>query len=66
MWARTCQECGYIQEAKEPAYGVELSTSYCNAKCKKCKSMSLNYGSSGFIKNEAGKIVRAPYSDDEE
>jgi len=44
MWIRTCQECGHIQEDKEPVYGVEPSDAYCNRKCKKCKSEALDYG----------------------
>jgi len=41
---RTCQECENIQEAKEPKPG-EITNSYANSKCKKCKSESLDYGS---------------------
>ena len=41
---RTCQECGHKQEATPPNKDKELSTAYCNAKCKRCKSEALDYG----------------------
>ncbi len=41
---RTCQECFHEQPAKEPPRDKELTDSYLNAKCKKCKSESLDYG----------------------
>ena len=66
MWARTCQECGHIQEAKEPVFRFAIPDSYAYAKCKRCHSESLDYGSDSFTVNEAGKIVRVPYSEDEE
>lgn len=40
---RTCQECGYKQEDKEPLQAP--SDAYLNKKCKKCKSEALDYGS---------------------
>ena len=43
-WIRTCQECGYIQEAVRPSRGTELPASYTYAKCKRCKSEALDYG----------------------
>ena len=43
-WVRCCQECGHVQRAKEPDSGKELSASYANAKCKRCKSEALDYG----------------------
>ena len=64
MWVRTCQECGHRQKAKQPAYGVEPPVSYCNAKCKRCKSEALDYGSADFEVNEAGKLVKIPASDE--
>jgi hypothetical protein len=39
---RTCQECGHVQLAKDPQHMV--SDAYCNAKCKRCKSEALDYG----------------------
>lgn len=44
-WYRTCQECGHEQRAKEPDHSRELAPSYRNAKCRKCKSEALDYGS---------------------
>jgi hypothetical protein len=43
-WKRTCQECGHIQSAKEPDHTKDLTDSYRNSKCKKCKSEALDYG----------------------
>ena len=43
-WIRTCQECGNKQVAIKPSSQKELSSSYQNAKCKKCKSEALDYG----------------------
>ena len=43
-WYRTCQECGHEQLAKEPSLSRPLPDSYANAKCKKCKSTALDYG----------------------
>lgn len=44
-WLRTCQECGNKQKAIKPDTTKELTNSYRNSKCKKCKSESLDYGS---------------------
>ena len=43
-WIRTCQECGYKQVSKPPA--EYKSEAWRDVKCKKCKSMALDYGSS--------------------
>jgi hypothetical protein len=43
-WMRTCQECGHEQPDSAPDRSKELSTAYCNRKCKKCKSEALDYG----------------------
>lgn len=43
-WYRTCQECGNEQVAKPPSQSKELTTSYRDSKCRKCKSMALDYG----------------------
>lgn len=45
-WIRTCQSCGNEQEDKEPKQQGEFTIAYENRKCKKCKSESLDYGSS--------------------
>jgi hypothetical protein len=43
-WYRTCQECGNKQRAKRPDLNHELTNSYANSKCRKCKSEALDYG----------------------
>lgn len=43
-WVRTCQECGHKQKATKPDPDKELTDSYRNSKCRKCKSESLDYG----------------------
>jgi len=43
-WTRTCQECGHKQTAKRPNPNKELTLSYLESKCKRCKSPSLDYG----------------------
>lgn len=45
-WVRTCQECGHRQLDKEPSEG--MSDAYRNRKCKRCKSESLDYGSTNY------------------
>lgn len=40
---RTCQECGFKQEDNKPE--GEPTPNYSNRKCRRCKSMSLDYGS---------------------
>ena len=45
---RTCQECGHIQEASSNPYDARRTEKswnvYCDVKCKKCKSESLDFG----------------------
>jgi hypothetical protein len=43
-WARTCQECGHVQRTLPPATPSNISDTYANAKCRKCKSPALDYG----------------------
>ena len=43
MWIRTCQECGHKQEDKHPTLVWGLDA-YMDRKCRKCKSMGLDYG----------------------
>lgn len=46
VWIRTCQECGHEQEAKPPIEYVDKGHErWRELKCKKCKSMALDYGS---------------------
>jgi hypothetical protein len=58
VYARKCQECGNIQESK-PCNEYK-GDSWTETKCRKCKSSSLDFGHDGYVKNSAGKIVRAP------
>lgn len=44
-WIRRCQECGNEQVDNPMEYGKEMTNSYRNRKCKRCKSESLDYGS---------------------
>ena len=40
---RTCQECGHAQIMKDPA--DQKSDAWRDAKCRRCKSEALDYGS---------------------
>lgn len=55
MFTRQCQECGHRQTAKDPE--GHPTEAYLNAKCRKCKSTALDYGSKGWIL-VGGKYVR--------
>lgn len=44
-WIRTCQECGYKQDDRQPSLDKELSSAYRNRSCRKCESPGLDYGS---------------------
>jgi hypothetical protein len=44
VWTRTCQECGHQQVSKLPPSNARSLEAYFNAKCRKCKSESLDYG----------------------
>jgi hypothetical protein len=48
---RTCQSCGHRQTAAPPAKDRELTDAYRDAKCKRCKSADLDYGSEREIGN---------------
>jgi predicted Zn-ribbon and HTH transcriptional regulator len=65
IFARHCQSCGYIQRAHKPKDGT-LTKSYLSTKCHKCKSEDLDYGHSAHILDPNGKVIRAPYDEDEE
>lgn len=41
-WLRTCQECGNVQDMKSPE--EYKNDKWRDAKCKKCKSEALDYG----------------------
>lgn len=55
MFTRQCQECGHRQSAKKPT--GDLTDSYRNAKCRKCRSPALDYGSSDWVLVK-GKYIR--------
>jgi len=61
-FVRKCQECNHLQQAKEPK--EEMSDAYRHSKCRKCKSMSLDYGSYGWKKNVNGDFVHIEFSED--
>lgn len=42
-WFRTCQECGYRQEARNP--DTYKGEGWRELKCKRCKSPGLDFGS---------------------
>jgi hypothetical protein len=42
QWMRKCEKCGNVQWAKKPE---NVTDSYRNAKCRKCGSMGLDFGS---------------------
>ena len=48
-YIRTCQSCGHEQECPRPTHTDKtkdgLTDAFCNRKCKKCKSESLDLGS---------------------
>ena len=60
IYCRTCQECGNIQQAKDPKHYV--GDSWQNLKCRKCKSEALDYGSDSFYLLD-GKIVKMSIED---
>lgn len=43
-WIRTCQECLNRQEDIKPNPEKGIPDSWCDRKCRKCKSQSLDYG----------------------
>ena len=56
MWIRTCQECGHKQPDSNPKTSkTGFTDAYMNRKCRKCKSMGLDYG-----KEETTEAHNAP------
>lgn len=49
-YIRTCQECGHKQVSKPPA--EYKSEAWRDVKCRKCKSMALDYGSQARDESE--------------
>lgn len=46
IWMRTCTECSHRQVDGEPQNG--MTNAYRNRKCRRCKSDSLDYGSTTY------------------
>lgn len=42
---RTCQECGHAQIMKDPALIKDEAEKWREAKCRKCRSEALDFGS---------------------
>jgi len=49
-WIRTCQECGHAQVMKSPE--GQKSDTWREAKCRRCKSESLDYGTPNAYQEE--------------
>lgn len=62
-YVRTCQECGHKQAMKDPA--LQQTDNWREAKCRACKSESLDYGSPGWYKqgNQFYKLADLPEDD---
>lgn len=60
---RTCQECGHEQRATPPNTSRELSDAYRNAKCRRCKSEALDYGTNKplSVEDDAPTPSARPY-----
>lgn len=43
-WVRVCQECNHPQATNPPAPNKDLSDTYRNRACRKCKSEALDFG----------------------
>jgi predicted Zn-ribbon and HTH transcriptional regulator len=56
VWVRTCQECGFLQRAKDPS--TYNGDRWKSVKCNLCKSEALDYGHDGFtiINNKIERI----------
>lgn len=51
-WTRTCQACGHKQLDTKPDSIRELTSTYRNRKCRKCKSEALDYGTQTLTEEE--------------
>ena len=60
-FVRTCQECGHHQIMKDPA--LQKTDKWREAKCRKCHSESLDYGSEGWTKDAKGILIQQPDDD---
>ena len=59
MFVRTCQECGHRQVPLKPPSEYKGDT-WRDTACKRCGSIALDYGSEGWVRDAAGKIIREP------
>jgi ribosomal protein L40E len=64
LWIRTCQECGHKQPMRQPSDANKMET-WRNAKCRKCQSEALDYGSGGWTRTADGKLQAPTYSTDD-
>lgn len=55
MWIRACQECGHKNITKPP--GAYKNDSWRNLRCRKCKSIALDYGNGGWMIKEENNVV---------
>jgi hypothetical protein len=62
QFMRTCQECGHVQKAKDPAsYKDKEKEAWRSNTCRKCKSEgSLDFGSEKEVDSEGRVIPSAP------
>ena len=58
LFVRTCDECGWHQVMKDPA--LQRTDKWRDAKCRKCKSEALDYGSYGWQRDSQGNLTRIP------
>ena len=52
---RTCQECGHTHVSRtpdQPHDGWSGWDAWCNAKCRKCHSAALDFGSENMVEEE--------------
>ena len=63
MWSRKCQECNHIQTAIQPEYGAAITNSYSESKCKRCKSVALDYGQNRDYDLEGKKFIYPTYEE---
>ena len=57
-WQRVCQECGYkgIYTKPNPENKTE---SWRDTKCRKCKSIALDYGKEVLVDLETNKVIKS-------
>lgn len=63
LFVRTCQECGHRQVMKNP--DEQKSDGWRDAKCRKCKSPALDFGSPGWERVN-GKLQKKTVPEDDD